>query len=188
MVSLAQLWLPILLSAVGVFIASSIVHMALQFWHSPDYHPVPNEDEVRAALRKHSPAPGMYILPYCKPADMKKPEFQEKMKQGPVGFLILRPNGLWNMGKNLGQWFAFCLLVALFAGYIGSATLAAGSAGGQVLRVVATAAFMGFGFGALPMAIWWGQPWTAAAKDVVDGLIYGLVTGAVFMWLWPHVG
>ncbi len=186
MVSLAQLWLPILLSAVGVFVASSIVHMALKFWHQPDYRGFSNEDEVRAAIRKGNNGPGLYITPYCKPEDMKKPEFQDKMKQGPVGFTILRPNGMFNMGVNLGQWFLFCLLVALFAGYVGASTLGAGTASAQVLRVVATAAFMGFGFGALPMAIWWGHPWRAAIKDIVDGLVYGLITGAVFACLWPH--
>ena len=186
MISLALLWLPILVSAVAVFIASSILHMVLRFWHSADYHGFPNEDEVRAAMRKGNPAPGMYILPYCKPEDMKKPEFKEKMVQGPVGFMILRPNGMFNMGKNLAAWFLFCALVALFAGYLGGATLAAGTAGRQVFRVVGTAAFLGFGFGAFPMAIWWGQPWGAAFKDIFDGLIYGLITGAVFASMWPH--
>lgn len=185
MVSLVQLWLPILLSGVGVFVASSILHMVLKFWHTPDYHGFSNEDEVGAAIRKGNPAPGMYLMPYCKPEDMKKPEAQEKFKRGPVGFVILRPNGLFNMGKNLLQWFLFCLLVAVFSGYVAGATLANGTAAPQVFRVVGTAAFMGFGFGALPMAIWWGQPWKATAKDIIDGLVYGLVTAAIFACLWP---
>ncbi|HEV2213318.1 MAG TPA: hypothetical protein VGS99_08210, partial [Gammaproteobacteria bacterium] len=118
MVSLVQLWLPILLSAVGVFFASFVMHMLLKFWHMPDYHGFSNEGEVGTAIRKGNGAPGMYIIPYCKPEDMKKPEFQEKMQQGPVGFFILRPPGAMNMGKNLAQWFAFCLLVALFAAFL----------------------------------------------------------------------
>ncbi|MGH8398737.1 MAG: hypothetical protein ACRETA_10910, partial [Gammaproteobacteria bacterium] len=66
MISLAHLWLPILLSAVGVFIASSIVHIALKFWHMPDYHGFTNEDEVGTAIRKGNPVPGMYMMPYGK--------------------------------------------------------------------------------------------------------------------------
>jgi len=186
MVMLTQLWLPILLSAVGVFIASSILHMLLKFWHMPDYHGFSNEEEVGAAMRKGNPAPGMYMIPFCKMEDMKKPETQEKFKTGPVGMFILRPSGQMAMGKSLGQWFAFCLVVALFAGYIGASTLAAGTDAMQVLRVVATAAFMAFGFSSLPMGIWYGQPWGAVSKDIIDGLIYGLVTGAVFASLWPH--
>ena len=185
MVSLIQLWLPILLAAVGVFVASSIVHMALRFWHSPDYHNLSNEDEVRASLRKGNPAPGMYIIPYCQPEDMKKPEFQEKYKVGPVGFLILRPNGMFNMGATMGQWFLFCLLTSLFCAYVAASTLASGTAALQVLRVVGTVGFMAYGFGVFPMGIWWGQPWVSVFKTLIDGLIYGMVTAAVFASLWP---
>ncbi len=52
MVSLAQLWLPILISTVLVFFASALINMVLKFWHTPDYSGFSNEDEVRAAIRK----------------------------------------------------------------------------------------------------------------------------------------
>ncbi len=187
MVSLTQLWLPILLGAVGAFIASSILHMVLQnLWHGKDYHGFSNEDEVRAAIRKGSSTPGMYMLPFCPPEKMKDPATLAKFTEGPVGMLILRQSGSFNMGKSLGMWFAFCLLVAIFAGYIGGSTLSPGTDGMQVFRVTAVAAFMGFGFGSLPNHIWWGEPLSSTAKNLVDGLIYACVTGAVFMWLWPH--
>jgi hypothetical protein len=186
MVSLAQLWLPILLGAVGAFIASSILHMLLQFWHRPDYHNFSNEDEVRAAIRKSNPKPGMYMLPWCPPEKMKDPATCAKFTEGPVGLLVLRPNGPFNMGKSLGLWFGFCLLLAIFAGYIAGATVEAGAAPGQVFRVVTTAAFMGFGLGVLPNHIWWGETLISTAKNLVDGIIYAVVTGALFMWLWPH--
>lgn len=186
MVSLVQLWLPILLGAVGVFVASSILHMLLQAWHASDYHGFSNEDEVAAAMRKGSPAPGMYMIPYCKMEDFKKPETLEKFKKGPLAFMILRAPGAPNMGKSLVLWFLFCILVSLFSGYIGSATLAAGTALPQVLRVTATAAFMSFGFASIPTGIWYGQPWGAVLKDAIDGLIYGLIVGAVFAFMWPH--
>lgn len=185
MIALTQLWLPILLSAVGVFIASSILHMVLKFWHTPDYKGFSNEDEVREAISRGNPAPGMYLLPHCRMEEMNAPEVQEKFKQGPVGFLILRSSGMPNMGSSLGLWFVFCLLVSLFAGYVGAATLSEGSGAGPVFQVVGTAAFMAYGFASLPAGIWWGQPWKSVAKDVVDGLIYALITGALFAWLWP---
>ncbi|HEY1772718.1 MAG TPA: hypothetical protein VGH91_05955 [Gammaproteobacteria bacterium] len=189
MVSLVQLWLPILLSAVSTFIASSILHMAIhKVWHGKDYHGFSNEDEVRAAIRKGSPVPGMYVLPFCPPEKMKDPATVAKFKEGPVGMLILRTSGAVNMGKSLGMWFGFCLLVAIFAGYIGGSTLASGADGIQVFRVIATAAFMGFGFGALPNHIWWGETFSSTAKNLVDGVIYAAVTASVFMWLWPHGG
>jgi hypothetical protein len=46
---ITSLWLPILLSAVAVFVASSIVHMVMP-WHKGDYQKVPDEDALRAAV------------------------------------------------------------------------------------------------------------------------------------------
>ena len=81
MVTLAQLWLPILLSSVFVFFASSILHMVLKSWHMPDCSGFSNEDEVGAAMRKGSSGAGMYMIPYCKPEQMKEPATQEKFKR-----------------------------------------------------------------------------------------------------------
>ncbi|HET7676102.1 MAG TPA: hypothetical protein VFL54_11315 [Gammaproteobacteria bacterium] len=184
MLSIAQLWLPTLLSAVGVFIASSILHMVLKFWHMPDYKALPNEDVVRNALRSAGAAPGLYVTPYCRMEDMKKPEMAEKYRQGPVGMLILRRPGEMKMGPNLIQWFIFCLIVSVFCAYVASSVMVAGTPLRQVFRVVATIGFMAYAFAAIPMSIWWGQPWKVTIKDAIDGLIYGLVTGALFAWLW----
>jgi hypothetical protein len=183
---LMQLWLPILLSAVFVFIASSVIHMALK-WHNVDYHGFANEDEVGAALGKANPAPGMYMIPYCKDMkDMGSPEMQKKFQDGPVAKIILRVGSTPNMGKPLMQWFLYCVLVSLFCAYIAAHTLAAGTQFLQVFRVVGTIAFMAYAFGSIPNGIWWGNPWGAVLKDLLDGLIYGLATAAAFAWLWPH--
>ncbi|MBS0486126.1 MAG: hypothetical protein JSS13_02190, partial [Proteobacteria bacterium] len=56
----------------------------------------------------------------------------------------------------------------------------------HVFQIVGTAAFMGFAFGSLPMGIWWGQPWGAVAKDMIDGLIYASITAGTFGCFWPH--
>lgn len=185
MVSLVQLWLPILLSAVGVFIASSVLHMLLKFWHMPDYKGLTNEDEVGAAIRNGGVKPGIYMLPYCSPENMNSPETKRKFEQGPVGIMFLRANGMPGMGGTLAQWFVFILLVSLVAAYVAANTMMAGTADIQVMRVVVTVTFMAYAFGVVPYAIWWGQPWKAVFKDIIDGLIYGLITGAVFAWLWP---
>ena len=150
MVSLAQLWLPILLAGVFIHVASAIIHMFMTFWHNPDYHGFSNEDAVQAAMGKGNPAPGIYMIPYCKPEDMRKPETIEKFKKSPQAFIFVRAGAGMNMTKPLIQWFIFCLVVALCSGYVGAATLAPGSAGVQVFRVVATVAFMAFGLGTVP--------------------------------------
>ena len=50
-VPLMSLWLPILVSAVLVFIASSVIHMMIGY-HRADYRRVPAEDDTAEALRK----------------------------------------------------------------------------------------------------------------------------------------
>jgi hypothetical protein len=185
-VTFAQLWIPILLSAVCVFAASSLIHMVVK-WHASDYNALSNEEEVRAAIRKGTPAPGQYVLPHC--SDMKemgKPEMQEKYKTGPVGFLVITPSGVPAMGAFLGKWFAFTVLVAFTAAYLASRTLAPGTHYLQVFRVVGAVSFLAYGFGSIPMAIWMGKPWSSVAKELADALIYGLLSGGVFGWLWPR--
>ncbi|MEP6939030.1 MAG: hypothetical protein ABI846_04650 [Rudaea sp.] len=186
MITLVQLWLPIVLAASFVFVASSIVHMVLQ-WHKSDYRGCANEEEVRAALGKSLSAPGIYLVPYCN--DMKQmasPEMQAKFREGPVAKVILRAGMSPSMGKPLGQWFAFCVLVSLFCAGIASHGLPAGAATINVFSTIGMAALMGYGFYTIPHGIWWGQPWSAVLKDLADGLLYALVTAGTFAWLWPR--
>lgn len=186
MITLASLWMPILGSAAAVFVLSSLVHMVIR-WHASDYFQFANEDEVRAAVQKANPAPGQYLLPYCgDPKLMQTPEFQKKYVDGPVAFLTLRARGLPRLGPMLGQWFAYSVGVSLFAGYLGSRFLTAGTAGVAVFRLVATVAFLAYAGGAVPNGIWMGKPWRSVAKELLDGLIYAAATGAVYAALWPH--
>ena len=185
MVPLAALWLPILLSAVIIFVASSVMHMLLKY-HQSDYRQLPDEDKVRATLRSANLSPGLYIFPYGTHQDMKSPAMQEKYKQGPVGFLTIRPSGLPAMPKFLIQWFVFCLVVGFFVAYLAAHTVPAGANYLQVFRVVGTAAFLAYGLGHLSSGIWKGQTWSATIKEVIDGLIYGLLTAGTFGWLWPR--
>jgi hypothetical protein len=38
----------------------------------------------------------------------------------------------------------------------------------------------------LSNGIWKGQPWSNVIKEVVDGLVYALLTAGTFACLWPH--
>jgi hypothetical protein len=186
MAFLAQLWMPIILSAVAVFVASSLIHMVLK-WHNSDYRKLPNEDSVRAAIRAGNPAPGQYIVPHCLGMkEMQTPEFQQKFVEGPVGFITLRPNGAPRMGGTLALWFLFTLAIGVIAAYVAAKTLPPGATFGQVCRVVGTLSFLAYAGGSVTNGIWMGKPWSSVAKDVVDGLIYGALTGAVFGSLWPR--
>jgi len=182
---LAQLWLPIVLSAVFVFVASSILHMVIRAWHGPDCKGFTNEAEVGAAMRAGNAGAGMYMIPYCTPEAMKSPETADKFRQGPVGIVYLRDPGQPNMGAYLGQWFVFCLVVSFLCALLAAHVIGPAADHHVVFHVIGLAAFMGHGLGPIPSAIWWGQPWRSAFKHVIDGLIYAIVTGLTFAWLWP---
>jgi len=186
MVALAQLWIPIVVSAVLVFVVSCLVHMVIK-WHAVDYKPVPNEDDVREVLRKNRLAPGSYFFPYCKNMkDMASPEMVKKHVEGPVGYVVVRPNGAPNMGKYLGAWFLYCVLVSFCLAYLAAHTIAKGTAYLEVFRVVGTAGFLVYGVSQLLDAIWKSQRMSATIKYIADGLMYALVTAGVFGWLWPR--
>jgi hypothetical protein len=186
MVSLAALWLPILLSAVIVFVASSILHMLLPL-HKSDYRQLPEEERVMDALRSAGVTPGpAYHFPHCTHQQMKAPATIEKYKRGPVGLLTIIPSGAPNMGKYLGQWFVYCIVVGIFVAYLAGRTLGPGTHYLQVFRVAGTAAFLAYAFGQFQDSIWKGQTWGVTLKHVFDGLVYGLLTAGTFGWLWPR--
>src|SRR5215475_6994368 len=101
-VTLADLWLPILVSAVAVWIASALAWMALPH-HKGDFRQLPNEDEVMAAVRNLSIAPGVYFFPHMKDCSKMKtdPAAKEKFEKGPHGMItIWRPEMFGKMGRS----------------------------------------------------------------------------------------
>jgi len=187
MVAITALWLPILLSAVLVFIASSIIHMVLTY-HRSDYGKLPNENRVLDALRGENLAPGSYMFPRAATLkDMGSPEMVEKFKRGPVGLLTMLPSGPPTMTKNLIQWFGFCLVVGVLVAYVAGRTLAPAAGYLPVFRIAGTVAFLGYVGARATDSIWFGQPWGTTAKHYIDGLVYGLLTAGVFGWLWPDM-
>jgi len=185
MVPLTALWLPIVLSAIIVFVASSIMHMLLPY-HKGDYRQLPDEDKILEVLRPTGLTRGLYIFPYCTHKDMKSPAMIEKYKQGPVGTITVYPSGPPAMPKFLGQWFAYTLIIGFFVAYLTGHTVAFGAHYRVVFRVAGTAAFLAYGLGNLSNGIWKGQPWGMTLKEVIDGLVYGLLTAGTFGWLWPR--
>ncbi|MDQ5871699.1 MAG: hypothetical protein M3547_05780 [Acidobacteriota bacterium] len=185
MVPLTSLWLPILLSAVIVFVASSIIHMVLRY-HRNDFRKLPAEDEAMEALRKTGVAPGEYLFPYAgSPAAMKDPAYLEKRKRGPAGLLTVMKGGTASMAPQLAKWFLYCLVVGVFAAYIAGRALAPGASYLAVFRFAGCTAFIAYSLALWQNSIWYGRAWTTTLKSNVDGLIYGLLTAGVFGWLWP---
>lgn len=185
MVPLTALWLPILISAIIVFVASSIVHMLLPY-HRGDYQQLPDEDKLLVALRAAGLKRGLYIFPFGTHKEMKSPALVEKYKQGPVGMMTVFPSGPPVMPKLLGMWFIYCLIIGFFVAYLTGRTVMPGAHYLVVFRVAGTTAFLAYGVGHLSNSIWKGQTWSVTIKEVIDGLVYGLLTAGTFGWLWPR--
>jgi hypothetical protein len=181
---IADLWMPILVATVLVFVASAIIHMG-PFWHRSEFPPLADQDRILDALRPFGLRPGEYMLP--KPKEMKDcntPEFVEKLKRGPVLIATVIPSGPMSMSKPLVQWFVHVLVVSVLAAYLANATLPADAPYLAVFRVTGTAAFLAYALGLWQQSIWYHRPWPTTIKHTLDGLIYGCLTGGAFGWLW----
>jgi hypothetical protein len=186
MVEFTHLFLPIVLSAVLVFIASAVIHMVVK-WHSPDYRKLQNEDEVLAAIGKGGATPGQYIFPHCKDGkQMQEPEMIKKFEKGPVGMMYVRPSGKVNLGPFLGKWILYTLVVGAIAAYMAHATLKFGDGYLPVFRIVGTTAWLAYSWQGPADSIWKGKPWTSTFREMVDGLVYACLTAGTFGWLWPR--
>jgi hypothetical protein len=185
MVTVLSLWLPVLVSAVVVFLVSWVLHVVLKYHHN-DFKSVPNEDGVMAALRPFNIPQGEYCVPRAGSMKaMKDPAFIDKLNKGPVLLMTVMPNGPFNMGKSLGLWFVYCLVVSVFAAYIAGRALPAGSEYRDVLRFAGCVAFVGYALALWQDAVWYKRTPSTVVKQTFDGLVYGLVTGGVFGWMWP---
>lgn len=186
MVSLTSLWLPILLSAILVFLASFILHMLVPF-HRADYRKLPAEDDAMDALRRFNIPPGDYMVPCASgPESMKDPKFLEKMSKGPVVIATFMAGGPIRMGPQLAQWFVYCAVVGLFAAYITSEALPAGTEYLKVFQFAGCVAFTGYTLALWQQSIWYRRSWATTIRYTIDGLLFGLLTGGVFGWLWPR--
>lgn len=185
MVSLMSLWLPILVSAVFVFIVSSIIHMLLQY-HNNDFRGLNDEEGVMNALRPFNLEPGEYVFPKAEShKEMAEEGFVKKLESGPVGFMTVMENESPKMGKSLTLWFLYSILISFFSAYITVHAITPDANYLSVFRFVGATAFMGYSFGLLQNSIWYKRNWMTTFKSFFDGLIYALVTAGTFGWLWP---
>jgi hypothetical protein len=186
MVPLPALWLPIVLSAVAVFLLSFVIHMVLPV-HRGDLNKIPNEDAVLDFLRAANLPAGDYAAPHVgSPAGMKDPAFIERVRRGPLLLMNIAPGSGVSMGKQLTQWFIYVLIVSLFAGYIAGRAHGPGSGDANVFRFASTTAWLAYAMALPQFSIWWRRSWSTTLKTMfIDALVYALATGAVFCLLWP---
>jgi len=179
-----SLWLPVLASAVAVFVASAVLHMVLKY-HRADHRKLTNEDAVSDALGKGTPARGLYMIPWCEHSQMNDPAVKAKFEKGPIAIITVLPSGQVNMGKHLGLWFGFCVLASFTTAYLARHTLSYGANGRTIMQVTGAVSLVAYGYGNFSDTIWKGQPWANTVRSLIDSVIYALITGAIFCALWP---
>lgn len=186
MTGMSALWLPILLSAVVVFAASSVIHMLLS-WHKTDFAKVPDEEKFRQTVGGLAIPPGDYCVPHAgSMEEMKSPEFAAKQEKGPVMMFTVIPSGKVSMAPYLIQWFIYTVVISIFAAYVASRALPPGAPYLRVFQLAGAAAFIAYAAALWPLSIWYRRSWTTTIKSTIDGLVYALLTAGMFGWLWPH--
>jgi hypothetical protein len=182
---LLSLWLPILLSAAAVWIVAAIVWMALPH-HKNDFIALPDEDAFMDSIRKSGIKPGNYVFPDFRGREaMESEKTQKALKEGPVGHLSLWQPPL-TMGGKMVATFIVYLVVSILIAYLASITLPRTAAFARVFQVVGTAGILAYSFAFIPNAIWFGAFKRTIVASIIDGIVFGAITGAIFAWRWPH--
>jgi hypothetical protein len=184
MVPITSLVIPILVSAVFAFLASSVIHMVLRY-HKNDFQQLPNEDSTLEAMRQMKIPPGDYCAPFAGSTEaLKSPAFAEKAARGPLVLMTVSPGAAINMGPQLVQWFVYCVAVSFFTAYITSRVLGPDAHYLEVFRVAGTVTFMAYALALPQYSIWYKRNWGTTLRSMLDGLIYALLTAGTFGWLW----
>lgn len=182
---LTDLWLPIIVSGVGVFIASALVWTALPH-HKKEFAPVGNEAAVMDALRAGAITPGRYVTPFMGDRErMQTPEGKALLERGPIAYITVQRSGALNMGPMMLQSLGSATLIAVFVANIGWNALPPDASFHEVFHITAIATFMAYAMGTISESIWFGRPWKSLALNTVDSLLYAFVAGGIFAWLWP---
>lgn len=178
-----DLWLPILLSSIAVFIVSSLIWTVIG-WHNSDWKKIPDEDRARDALQglPH----GQYTIPYAGNMKAKQdPAWMEKVKEGPSAMVTVVDGDPTKMGKQLTQWFIYILVITFLLAWVASIILPDGSSYMMVFHTIVFIGTMTYAGSHAMGSIWFGHSWKRTLKDILDGLIYAAITGGFFGWLWP---
>ena len=179
-----SLLLPIVVSAVAVFVLTMVLHMTP--WHRRDTLRLPDEEGVRKALQPFHIPPNDYAVPHPgSGAEMKSPEYDAKREAGPVMFLTVLPAGPWKMGTMLGMWFLFVVVVSASIACVVGTIVPPGGDTHTLFHHVAVLTFLTYAMGAVPMSIWYGRKWSTTFRNAVDSLLYALVSAWIFSMMWP---
>ncbi|MFT7517625.1 MAG: hypothetical protein ACI84O_001420 [Myxococcota bacterium] len=181
---LIEMWMPILLSAVFVFIVSSMLHIVFSGWHAPDCKGLKSESDVMRALRESGNGPGEYMMPHAESmAAMKSEAYCAKLEEGPIARITIMSSNAANMTSALSKWFILSICISIVCAYVSSFALVQDGDYLAVFRLTGVVAFCAYSFGYIHNYIWAGTPGKVAIKFVIDGFVYALITAGTFGWL-----
>ncbi|MEO2018485.1 MAG: hypothetical protein ABGZ53_29395 [Fuerstiella sp.] len=184
MSELIALWLPILVSAVAIFFASFVSWVIIGH-HIPDWAALPDQAENIRKLGELNLPTGRYVFPCVRTKEEMEDEGNKALvANGPWGTINLWGTAT-NMGRNLGLTFFFYFVTAVFIAYLGTLALEPGAGFSKVFQVTGTAAILAHCFAFIPNNIWFGAPRRAIRMDVLDGIVYSIITGVIFGAMWP---
>jgi hypothetical protein len=182
---LIPLWLPILLSAVAIWIISAIVWMALPH-HKQDFIGLTDEDGFMDSIRRSGIKPGNYVFPDFRDREaMKSEKISKALEEGPVGHLSVWRTPLTMVSKLVGTFIVYIVVSTLIA-YLTRVALPGPAEFAKVFQIAGTAGILAYCFSSIPNALWFGSYKRTIVASFIDGIVYGHITGAIFAWRWPH--
>jgi len=181
--SITALWLPIIVSTLAVFVLSSVINMALP-WHKGDFRAPPGEDAILDALRNAGVQPGDYMVPYASGMeDMRSEAHKQKVLRGPVVVMSVMQRKSLSIAPMLGGWFIYVLVISILAACMAVVGAASGESH-TIFHVVGLFTWAAYAAAVWPLKIWYGRSTRGALTTTLDGLIYAVATGLIFVWLW----
>lgn len=185
---LLPLWLPILLSAGVIWVMSIIFGMALPH-HKQDWIGLGDEDGFMEDLRRRGIKPGNYLFPDFRSSEQLRSEKVERaLKEGPVGHLSVWKTPV-TMGDKMVGTLVVHLVVCILIAYLTRIALPAASPPppfAKVFQIAGTAGVLAYSFSFIPNALWFGAYKRTIVASIFDGVLYGVVIGAIFAWRWPQ--
>src|SRR5258706_16350190 len=127
MIGITELWLPIVVAGVLVFMVSALLHMAFTY-HDRDFAPLPDEAALLTVLKAQQIGTGNYCAPRpANRADSRSETFRQKQQTAPMIMMNVLAAGRFNMGRTMLQWFSYCIVVSLLVAYVAGHALGTGA-------------------------------------------------------------
>lgn len=179
---ITYLWMPILASAAAVWVVSALAWMAINH-HNKDMDLLPDERGFIAAVKSMGIRPGVYGYPNMQSCKGMTDEQKKQMMAEPMGILrVWRP---MSMAAPMVATLVVYLVIGVIIAYLGWESLGAGRSFQKVWQITGTAGILAYCFGGICGNIWFQESRRAMVLNFIDGIVYGVLTGAIFAWLWP---